>query len=629
MKKINFKLFFYIILVIVILETVIIALSLSDRNDMYLRENEENLRYKASLLGTRLEKSMNSVEILGDIFLTSVKNRTITDNLEEEKKILDDELYNVLITTNLIGGYYEFNINGSEYINSMYFDKMQNKYNDNLSSENIDEIKNSVEEERIREFGWKIPVYVKSWDTNVAFYHKNIYVNDKIKGTVILAMDYNKLEEELLTLNGNSGTEYYLVDSENNILFTNNLEIKSKKIKKIDDNDFLLMMKGIQADDSISGLFVDPKEKRELYSYYKLDNKNIFIMKKYVSRIGNIEFYQKYIWIIILLNVASVGILYILLKNKLEKPISKIDKSLLDISKKKLTRIRNGNGKENDGYLIENYNRVVKSYSELILDVKKKTNFTVGLVENSINMSSSLLKNNLTKETKVANISSQLQSNQNSFDKVYNLMMKNHKLNTATQMELLDVGRNINILKEKFSSERENGDEIEKLTNEINKISFQINVFGLNSTIEMYGNSNNITDFEESSKEIRHLANRVKFLSEEIKSILKKEKLDFQIKNKSLNLIADYGLAFSERLTSIRKSHEKEIIKYVENKENLGNFSSDIEELRKEILTNQDILTKEIYELKKLEESLEIIDSMMNEYKINSNRTGEEYEIKK
>ena len=279
MKKINFKLFFYIILVIVILETVIIALSLSDRNDMYLRENEENLRYKASLLGTRLEKSMNSVEILGDIFLTSVKNRTITDNLEEEKKILDDELYNVLITTNLIGGYYEFNINGSEYINSMYFDKMQNKYNDNLSSENIDEIKNSVEEERIREFGWKIPVYVKSWDTNVAFYHKNIYVNDKIKGTVILAMDYNKLEEELLTLNGNSGTEYYLVDSENNILFTNNLEIKSKKIKKIDDNDFLLMMKGIQADDSISGLFVDPKEKRELYSYYKLDNKNIFIIK--------------------------------------------------------------------------------------------------------------------------------------------------------------------------------------------------------------------------------------------------------------------------------------------------------------------------------------------------------------
>ena len=158
----------------------------------------------------------------------------------------------------------------------MYFDKMQNKYNDNLSSENIDEIKNRVEEERIREFGWKIPVYVKSWDTNVAFYHKNIYVNDKIKGTVILAMDYNKLEEELLTLNGNSGTEYYLVDSENNILFTNNLEIKSKKIKKIDDNDFLLMMKGIQADDSISGLFVDPKEKRELYSYYKLDNKNIF-----------------------------------------------------------------------------------------------------------------------------------------------------------------------------------------------------------------------------------------------------------------------------------------------------------------------------------------------------------------
>lgn len=629
MKKINFKLFFYIILVIIMLETVIIALSLADRNDMYLRENGENLKYNASLLGTKLEKNMNSVEILGDIFLTSVKNRTITNNPKEEKEILDGELYNVLITTNIIGGYYEFNINDSEYINSIHFDKIQNKYSIDLSDENINEIKSSIEDEKIKESGWKIPVYVKSWDTNVAFYHKNIYINDKMKGTVILAMDYNKLEEELLTLNGNSSSEYYLVDSENNILFTNNLEIKSKKIKKIDDNDFLLMMKGIQANDSVSGLFENPKEKRELYSYYKLDNKNIFIMKKYVSRIGNIEFYQKYIWIIVLLNVMSIGILYIILKNKLEKPINKIDKSLLDISKKKLSIIRNINGKDGDGYLIENYNRVVKSYSELILDVKKKTNFTVDLAEKSINMSSSLLKNNLTKETKVSNISSLLQSNRNSFDKVYNLMMKNHKLNTATQMELLDVGRNINTLKEKFSTERENGDEIEKLMNEINKISFQINVFGLNSTIEMYGNSNNMPDFEESSKEIRHLANRVKFLSEEIKSILKKEKLDFQIKNKSLNLISDYVLSFSERLTSIRKSHEKEIIKYVENKDNLGDFSTDIEELRKEILTNQDILTKEIYELKKLEENLEIIDSMMNEYKINSDKTGEEYEIKK
>ena len=171
---------------------------------------------------------------------------------------------------------------------------------------------------------------------------------------------------------------------------------------------------------------------------------------------------------------------------------------------------------------------------------------------------------------------------------------------------------------------RENGDEIEKVTSEINKISFQINVFGINSTIGVYSNSNSSSDFEESSKEIRHLANRVKFLSEEIKVILKKEKINFQIKNKSLNLITDYVMSFSERLAGIKKSHEKEIIKYVENTENWGSFSSDLEELRKEIITNQDIFAKEVYQLKKLEESLKNISLAMNEYEINSDEAEEE-----
>ena len=70
-------------------------------------------------------------------------------------------------------------------------------------------------------------------------------------------------------------------------------------------------------------------------------------------------------------------------------------------------------------------------------------------------------------------------------------------------------------------------------------------------------------ELEESSKEIRHLANRIKLLSEEIKAILKQEKINFQLKNKSVNLIADYIAVFTERFTSLRKNHEREIVRYV------------------------------------------------------------------
>lgn len=623
MRKINFKLFFYIILVVLILETVIITLNLTERNKIHLSETKENLKYNTGLLAAKLEKNMNSVEILGDVFATSVKNK-ISVNNSEEKKVLDDELYNILITTNIIGGYYEFNSDSSELLNSMHFDKKENKYNTSLSNENINEIKSSIEEEKDKESGWKIPVYIKSWDTNTALYHKNIYVDSKVRGTVVLAVDYNKLEEELLTLNGDTGSEYYLVDSENNILFTNNLDIKSKNIKTIDDSDFLSAIKGIQTNDFRTGIFENPKEKRQLYSYYKLDNKNIFVMKKHISRIENIEFYEKTIWIILLLNIVCIFTIYIILRKMVVRPADRIDKALLDISKKKLKNIESKKEKRDEGYLVENYNRVVKSYTDLVLDMREKSDIGIVQTKKLVDITGGLLKKNLSKETKISNINSQLQKNHSSFDKVYNLIMENHKLNTATQEELGEVDRNIKILREKFSIERENGDEIEKITSEINKISFQINVFGINSTIGAHSNSNNSSDFEESSKEIRHLANRVKFLSEEIKAILKKEKINFQIKNKSLNLITDYVVSFSERLSSIKKSHEKEIIKYVENTENLGSFSFDLEALRKEIITNQDIFAKEVYQLKKLEESLKNISLMMNEYEINSDEAEEE-----
>ena len=197
--------------------------------------------------------------------------------------------------------------------------------------------------------------------------------------------------------------------------------------------------------------------------------------------------------------------------------------------------------------------------------------------------------------------------------------MENHKMNTAIQNEFLDISRNIKLLRENFDKERENGDLIEKLTNEINKISFQINVFGLNSTIEMYSSSgNNSVELEESSKEIRHLANRIKLLSEEIKAILKQEKISFQLKNKSLNLIADYISAFTERFTGLRKNHEREIVRYVENKDNLLGFSSKLEEMRNEVIKNRDVYSKEIYEIKKLEERLKTLITLSEEYKLDS-----------
>lgn len=178
-----------------------------------------------------------------------------------------------------------------------------------------------------------------------------------------------------------------------------------------------------------------------------------------------------------------------------------------------------------------------------------------------------------------------------------------------------------------MKKERENGDLIEKLINEVNKISFQINVFGLNSTIEMHSSSgNNSVELEESSKEIRHLANRIKLLSEEIKAILKQEKINFQLKNKSVNLIADYIAVFTERFTGLRKNHEREIVRYVENKDNLLAFSSNLEDLRNEVAGNRDTYSKEIYEIKKLEENLKALIILAEEYKLDSAKDSDESE---
>ena len=107
-------------------------------------------------------------------------------------------------------------------------------------------------------------------------------------------------------------------------------------------------------------------------------------------------------------------------------------------------------------------------------------------------------------------------------------------------------------------------------------------------------------------------------MSEEIKAILKHEKISFQLKNKSLNLITDYISAFTERFTGLRKNHEREIVKYVENKDNLLNFSEKLEDMRNEVIRNRDVFSKEIYEIKKLEESLKTLIILAEEYKVNS-----------
>ena len=613
MKKVTFKLFFYIALVIIILELAITYLNTRDRNEIYIREMQERLKYNNTVLGSELERTLGTVEILGNNFGAGLKNSGNSFGREDIKRNADKQLQNFMLTPGITGGYYQLTVDGDEISGSFYITPAGKGSEGSLSENDIYEFR-AMAGNGQNSSKWIMPVYVKSMNTNVALYYTNIDNGDNTSGILILALDYSRLEEYLKGEEADG--EYYLINPENEIFITNNQDIKLKNIKTVENSVLLSMIKNIQSSDKKTGLISPLHTKREFYSFYKLDDKNIFIMKKNASVLQSVEFFVDNIWMILLFNAAGVILIYFIIKNVLGKPVSMMDKALYAISGKDIRTIDFG---ENKFYLQENYNKALKTYSDFVNEVKESCSDIKKSNDSLFEKSSMLLNKNLNKESEILKINTVLHRNQENFDKVYNLLMENHKMNTAIQNEFSDINRNINLLRENFEKEKENGNLIEKLANEINKISFQINVFGLNSTIEMYSSSgNNSVELEESSKEIRHLANRIKLLSEEIKTILKQEKISFQLKNKSLNLIADYISAFTERFTGLRKNHEREIVRYVENKDNLLGFSSNLEDLRNEVAKNRDIYSKEIYEIKKLEESLKALIILAEEYKLDS-----------
>ena len=614
MKKVTFKLFFYITLVIIIMELAITYLNTRDRNEIYIKEMQERLKYNSTVLGGELERNLGTVEILGNNFAAGLKNEEASTASEQIKMNADKELQNFMLTPGITGGYYLLDINGSEVTGGTSPAGI-------LSENDMNEFRTKAEGSR-NTSGWIMPVYIKDMNTNVALYYMNIDSEENIKGLLVLALDYGRLEE--IIKRDEADGEYYFINPENKIFITNNQDIKLNNIRTVENNALLAIIKNIQSSDRKTGVLSPLHTKREFYSFYKLDDKNIFIMKKNASVLQSIEFFVDNIWMIVMLNISGIILIYFIIKNVLGKPVSKMNRALYSISEKNLKEMDFGGSKF---YLQENYNKVLKTYTDFVNEVKENCFDIKRSNDLLLEKTSMLLNKNLNKESDILKINTILHRNQENFDKVYNLLMENHKMNTAIQNEFSDINRNIKLLRENFEKERENGDLIEKLINEVNKISFQINVFGLNSTIEMHSSSeNNSVELEESSKEIRHLANRIKLLSEEIKAILKQEKINFQLKNKSVNLIADYIAVFTERFTGLRKNHEREIVRYVENKDNLLAFSSNLEDLRNEVAGNRDTYSKEIYEIKKLEENLKALIILAEEYKLDSAKDSDESE---
>ena len=621
MKKVTIKLFFYIALVIIILELAITYLNTRDRNEIYIREMQERLKYSSAVLGSELERNLGTAEILANNFAAALRIQGDSVDAEQIRINADKELQGFVLAQGITGGYYLLDIDGSEITGSFHAASAGKSTAGSLSENDINEFRTKTESGRSSS-GWIMPVYLKDINANVALYYMNIDSGKNIKGILVLALDYGRLEE--IIKKDEADGEYYFINPENKIFITNNQDIKLNNIRIVENSTLLSMIKNIQSSDRKTGLVSPLHTKREFYSFYKLDDKNIFIMKKNASVLQSIEFLLDNIWMILILNTAGIILIYFIIKNVLGKPVSEMNTALHEISERNLKRMDFGGNKF---YLQENYNKVLKTYTDFVNEVKESCFDIRKSNDLLLEKTSMLLNKNLNKESDILKINTVLYRNQENFDKIYNLLMENHKMNTAIQNEFLDISRNIKLLRENFDKERENGDLIEKLTNEINKISFQINVFGLNSTIEMYSSSgNNSVELEESSKEIRHLANRIKLLSEEIKAILKQERINFQLKNKSLNLIADYIAVFTERFTGLRKNHEREIVRYVENKDNLLAFSSNLEDLRNEVAGNRDTYSKEIYEIKKLEENLKALITLAKEYKLDSVEDSEESE---
>lgn len=625
MKRINFKLFFYIILAVLILEFVIIFLSQKDIYETQIKEYRKRLNYETESAGEKLEQSLGLVKEPGENLIKNIENIE-TINGGAVKATIDKEISEILRNTAVIGTYYEINT-GKEIIkSSMYYNKDENKYKIDEGIDELEILKNESDINNkgttVNSFGykeWKMPYNIKSWNKSTGLYKEEIKNNRGLEGYIILAIDTEDIEK--IISNINTENTYYFINSSLETNLTNeNFDLKYEDKKKLNTEIENLKNEAFRNYEK-TGVLLYGIKRNEIASYYKFDNDNILIMKREISGIQIIEFLERNTKILIVLNLLGVSLIYLILKNKFLDPNEKIKNGLLDISEKNLTNFEFLSKHKDKNNLYKSYDKMLRDYSDFVLKVKNYTG-DINLSTEDISKKTNILINkNSSKESKVLNISSLLQKNQVNSDKVYNLMMESHKVNTVIQNEINDINRNITLLRENFIKERENGDLIGKLINEVNKISFQINVFGLNSTIEIYSGSAGSGELEESSKEIRHLANRIKLLSEEIKIILKKEKLSFQLKNKSLNLITDYISSFSERLMSIRKRHEKEIVRYVSNKESLIQFSSDIELLRDEILKNREIYSEELYKLKKIKENTEIFTAVINEYKVETSMT--------
>ena len=335
MKKVTFKLFFYITLVIIIMELAITYLNTRDRNEIYIKEMQERLKYNSTVLGGELERNLGTVEILGNNFAAGLKNEEASTASEQIKMNADKELQNFMLTPGITGGYYLLDINGSEVTGGTSPAGI-------LSENDMNEFRTKAEGSR-NTSGWIMPVYIKDMNTNVALYYMNIDSEENIKGLLVLALDYGRLEE--IIKRDEADGEYYFINPENKIFITNNQDIKLNNIRTVENNALLAMIKNIQSSDRKTGVLSPLHTKREFYSFYKLDDKNIFIMKKNASVLQSIEFFVDNIWMIIILNISGIILIYFIIKNVLGRPVSKMNRALYSISEKNLKEMDFGGSK--------------------------------------------------------------------------------------------------------------------------------------------------------------------------------------------------------------------------------------------------------------------------------------------
>ena len=411
---------------------------------------------------------------------------------------------------------------------------------------------------------------------------------------------------ENLHLGKNFTESFYLLDSENKVIFGNE---PAEKIVNINGN--------IKVNNQRSSFFIDENNKDRFHLFYRLNNGYSLMVEAENFKINVLEIYGNKIIYILLFNLGAFLLIYMILKYKMERPVDKIDQGLLDISNKDLEDKENITGEFQDTYLQKNYTKMFRSYTDFIKDLKQGIEEAETIISNVEELNNSIKSSDSDKRMRFSLIISSIEKNRANFVRVYDIIMENHKVNMSILDEFKEIERNIANLKESFSAEKQRTDALEKAINEIDKTAFQINIFGLNTAIESSDNTRNM-DFEDGSREIRFHANKVKVQAEEIRSIIKKEKLGYQLKEKSLNLIADYESSSADRLRNMKKQYEKEIIKYMENKNDLNSFIEEFEELAGSLSKNRGFFDKEAYFIKRLEEKNKKLKLLVNEY-----RTGD------